>query len=81
VVEPYVARVELGTASIDIDQTYIETVIPKPGHQVMILAGIPSGQVGTLREANMEEGFGVVEVGGESLQVPFNLFSRYDKND
>ena len=46
----------------------------------MILAGEEAGQVGLLKEANMQEGYGVVSVKGELLQVPFNLFSRVDKD-
>ena len=37
--KPFVATVKLGSANLNIDQTYLETVIPKPGHQVMILRG------------------------------------------
>ena len=29
VVEPYVAKVQVGTATLEIDQTYLQTVIPK----------------------------------------------------
>ena len=61
--EPFIAKVHLGTASIDIDQTNIETVIPRPGHQVMVLCGEQAGQVGVLKEVHMEEGYGVVQVG------------------
>ena len=43
IVEPYVAEVHLGTAFIEIDQSNLETVIPKPGHEVMILYGKQNG--------------------------------------
>lgn len=39
IVEPFVAQIHLGTALIEIDQSNIETVIPKVGHQVMVLYG------------------------------------------
>ena len=49
IVEPYVAEIKLGTASIEIDQSYLETVIPKPGHEVMILSGKNTGKIGVLK--------------------------------
>jgi len=44
----------------------------------MILYGEEKGQIGTLKEANVQDGYGVIEVKGELFQVPFNLFSRFD---
>jgi hypothetical protein len=38
---------------IELDQTYLETVIPKIGSRVMILFGKKAGDAGTLREANL----------------------------
>ena len=47
--EPFVATVKMGSANLRIDQTYLETVIPKPGHQVKILRGEDKGKIGTLK--------------------------------
>ena len=61
--EPYVGEVVVGTATIEVDQTNLETVIPKIGNRVMVVQGRNQGQVGTLKEANLKDGYGVVEVG------------------
>jgi hypothetical protein len=39
----------------------LETVIPKIGNKVMILFGKKTGDIGVLREANLTEGYGIVE--------------------
>ena len=61
--EPYVGEVVVGTATIEVDQTNLETVIPKIGNRVMVVQGRNGGQAGTLKEANLKDGYGVVEVG------------------
>ena len=43
IIEPFVAEVSVGTALIEIDQTYLETVVPKIGHKVMLLYGKKAG--------------------------------------
>ena len=45
----------------------------------MILTGKHLGSVGILREVKMEEGVGVIGVDGKEDVVPFNLFSRFDR--
>jgi hypothetical protein len=52
----------VGTASIEIDQTNLETVIPKVGCKVMILKDKHAGEVGIMSEANIDEGYGIVQV-------------------
>ena len=44
--EPYVARVQVGTATLEIDQAYLQTVIPKIGNTVMVLVGDNKGAIG-----------------------------------
>lgn len=78
IVEPYVAQISIGTAIIDIDQSYLETVIPKIGNKVMILFGKKAGEFGVLREANLTEGYGIVECKAEKVKIAFNFISRYD---
>jgi hypothetical protein len=34
-----VAKIQVGTATLEIDQIYLQTVIPKIGNEVMILQG------------------------------------------
>ena len=46
-----------------IDQTYLETVIPKINNKVKILRGDNRGKEGELREINMDKGVGIVELG------------------
>jgi len=62
VVEPFVAEIAVGTALIEIDQTNLETVIPKVGSKVMILQNKFAGEVGVMTEANISEGYGIVEL-------------------
>ena len=45
----------------------------------MVLEGKQRGLIGVLKEVNTEEGYGVVGVEGKDIQVPFNLFSRFDR--
>lgn len=73
------AELSIGTAKIQIDQTYLETVIPKVGNEVMVLLGKKAGEIGVLREANLTEGYGVVECKSEKLKISFNFFSRFDE--
>lgn len=47
-VEPYVAEIKIGNATLNIDQSYLETVIPKIGHQVKLLKGKFRNQNGVL---------------------------------
>jgi hypothetical protein len=44
----------------------------------MILHGEFSGEVGTLTEANISEGYGIVQLRTEKMKVPFSFMSRYD---
>ncbi len=52
--EPYVAEINLGNATLDIDQANLETVIPKIEHEVKILRGEHRNKNGTLKQVNIE---------------------------
>lgn len=58
--EPYVAKVQIGTATLEIDQTYLQTVIPKINHEVMVLNGDQKGKRGLLTEVDLTGGFGQI---------------------
>ncbi len=80
IIEPFVAEVSIGTALIEIDQTYLETVVPKIGNKVMLLYGKKAGELGVLREANLSEGYGIVEcIKGDKVKISFNFISRFDQ--
>ena len=79
IVEPYVGEVTVGTATIQLDQAHLETIIPKAGHRVMVVQGRHGGEPGVLKSVNLAEGYGVVELASKEVQIPFNHFTRYDK--
>lgn len=58
IVEPFVAQLQVGNATLEIDQAYLETVIPKIGHKIKIVRGENRGQVGTLQNIDMDKGLG-----------------------
>ena len=70
--EPYVASVQIGNANLEIDQSFLETVIPKVGHQVKLLRGDLRGVNGVLREINLEGGSGTIETENGQVVAPFN---------
>jgi hypothetical protein len=53
VVEPYLAEIKIGNAILNIDQSYLETVIPKIGHEVKLLKGKLRNKNGTLTKVNI----------------------------
>ena len=60
--EPYIVEVSVGSAKLQIDQTYLETVIPKLGGMVTIVRGKSRGKNGILKRVIIEEGIAVIEV-------------------
>jgi hypothetical protein len=47
---------------IEIDQTYLETVIPKPGNTVLVLTGPHKHKTGILTSVRLEEGLAIVKI-------------------
>jgi hypothetical protein len=46
----------------------------------MVLFGKKAGEIGVLREANLTEGYGIVECNkGEKVKISFNFISRFDQ--
>jgi hypothetical protein len=55
-----VAKVQVGTATLEIDQSFLQTVIPKIGSEAMILNGDFKGKTGNLAQIDLTAGFGLI---------------------
>lgn len=69
---------QVGTATLEIDQSFLQTVIPKIGNEVMILNGELKGKTGNLVQVDLTAGFGLIEINEHQERVPFNYFSKYE---
>lgn len=56
------AQIKLGSAILNIDQSYLETVIPKIGNQVKLLKGKYRNLNGTLKQVDILNGIGLIEL-------------------
>ncbi len=56
------AQIKLGSAMLNIDQSFLETVIPKIGNQVKLLKGKYRNLNGILKQADILNGIGLIEL-------------------
>jgi|JI6StandDraft_1071083.scaffolds.fasta_scaffold61949_1 hypothetical protein len=78
--EDFVARLQCNDTTLEIDQTYLETVIPKEGSPVIILTGEYRGQRAIMDRVYPDDGYAVLVFlrnGKElSLSFPCSDFSK-----
>jgi DNA/RNA-binding protein KIN17 len=83
VIDKYTAVVVLlsSGAKLKLDQTHLETVIPGLGKQVLILKGPYRGEEASLKELDIKNFSGVLEISsgsqkGEIISLAYEYFSK-----
>nr|ACO11746.1 KIN, antigenic determinant of recA protein homolog [Caligus rogercresseyi] len=80
VVDRYGAVVSLikETGKIKLDQEHLETVVPSPGRNVLVLNGLYRGEVGVLKSILVEEFSALIELkeDGSVVKIPYEHFSK-----
>ena len=87
-IDKYTAVVVLTStgAKLKLDQTHLETVIPGLGKPVLILKGPYRGEEATLKELDIKNFSGVLEISsgsqkGEIISLAYEYFSKLQVPD